>query len=349
MCAGRRPPGSIYLRFFFFFFARSIKHSQSHSNHFPSTGGAIQDKMSAILLLNSAMSAAFSANRRTLSRLAIQTEQSRQDGELENMAELDSVRNGTLEMQQPPPFSRDIASGFDAQRPLTTPACTTTVVVNAANKETYKRSDYVNLEECYDETAWIRVCPRLTATSSDIIPVVVPLSAVTRTLPTFPPQSRPRETGRHATPILQKCCFSKPPPSSLNAREPSGPNEQVHSTRQGKTALREWKGSKKVHKARCRGRDDHARISVQSLWKTVPPQSGAISQAAPATTKKQPTPKVLHGKTVLPLIRRRLRRRLGDLRRRQGKGLVTPSSDFHRIRHFDGRTRRFPGTADYGR
>lgn len=100
VCAGRTPPESIYLRFFFFFFARSTKHSQSHSNHFPSTGGATQDKMSAILLLNSAMPAS-SANRRTLSRLAVQTEQSRQDGELENMAELDSVRNGTLEMQQP--------------------------------------------------------------------------------------------------------------------------------------------------------------------------------------------------------------------------------------------------------
>lgn len=143
--------------------------------------------MSAILLLNSAMTAAFSANRRTLSRLAIQTEQSQQDGELENMAELDSVQNGTLEMQQPPSSSRDIASGFDAQRPLTTPACTTTVVVNVANKENYKRSDYVNLEECYDETAWIRVCTRLTATSSDAIPVVVPLLAVTHTLHTFPP------------------------------------------------------------------------------------------------------------------------------------------------------------------
>lgn len=97
VCAGRTPPEAYICAFFF---ARSIKHSQSHSNHFPSTGGAIQDKMSAILLLNSAISAS-SANRRTLSRLAVQTEQSWQDGELENMAELDSVRNGTLEMQQP--------------------------------------------------------------------------------------------------------------------------------------------------------------------------------------------------------------------------------------------------------
>lgn len=99
VCRKNTPRKHIFA-LFFFFFARSTKHSQCHSNHFPSTGGATQDKMSAILLLNSAMPAS-SANRRTLSRLAVQTEQSRQDGELENMAELDSVRNGTLEMQQP--------------------------------------------------------------------------------------------------------------------------------------------------------------------------------------------------------------------------------------------------------
>lgn len=180
------------------------------------------------------------------------------------MAELDGVRNGTLEMRQglaplPRLLSRDRAR-------LRCTAPPNDVGVH------YYRSH----ERCKEKkTNPIRICKsrRLlrrhsldsglsSANRHDAIRRIPgggptfeqsPTRHISR--PHLVVVSRPRVTGRHTTAILQKnVAFPKPPPSStpLDTREPTGHNEQVHSTCQGKTALREWEGSKKVRKARCK-------------------------------------------------------------------------------------------------
>lgn len=237
VCRKKEPPEA-YI-FTFFFFSHSIKHFQSHSVS-ESKGAILRTQYSRHLVAQIRHFFPQPIAKQTSCRCrgGVTRWRTRHYGGVSGMAPEKCNRRdrGT----PPPPGSRDISSGFEAQRPLATQACTTSIVVNVAEKEGNTILPGIikprRLRRLHADSGLSSAkAPRHTTRFQWSCYHILTVARTHHAFSSFPIFSGHGLTGRHATPILQKKkllikAITLPPSlqSPFNSQHPSGYNETHH-------------------------------------------------------------------------------------------------------------------------